>query len=272
LKCPPEPAVLPGRRDVCCRLAAHAGVALPAESLAGLRQKPGPAPGTPLPANFLKQADEQTVAALIAVYCAMHAHGLDLASQGDWGVIAAPQLLGRTHMASAMQRFAEEGAWGISPHLIAHRSLHAVSGTISQALGLHGPNFGVGGGLDGVAEAFLVAAALLADGRLPGLWLVLTHGAPDSRQALVPAGNVDWHAAAFALTPTVAAPAGPTLRIAAGLCAGDPVPVVDDASSLQLTVERLLAALAQRVKTCWRLGDVGWAKLDVPASPAEGSR
>jgi hypothetical protein len=180
---------------VRCVLAAHAGLVVSDEALATLRKNPGSLPA-PLPAPFLKQADEQTVVGLAALCRAAQDHGLDLNRQADWGVIAAPELVGRTGMVAALQAFAKEGAWGISPHLIPHRSLHSLSGTVSQALGLHGPNYGVGGGPGAAAEALLAAAALLADGQLPGLWLILT-GEVETRNET----NFTWQAAALALVP-----------------------------------------------------------------------
>jgi hypothetical protein len=156
----------------------------------------------PPPASFLKHADEQSVAGLAAVHRAI-GHRLAGVSFADWGVVAAPELLGQTVMGPTLQRFAQEGAWGISPHLIPHRSLHSVSGTISQALGLHGPNFGVGGGPGAVSEAFLAAASLIAERHVPGLWLVLTKGIVDTAAASTTAGVTvsHWLAVALALTP-----------------------------------------------------------------------
>lgn len=142
--------------------------------------------GDPLPPAFLKHADEHTVAGMAAVCQALHDHGLPgVCGAGpspyhDWGVLAAPRFLGRTAMAVALQRFIAEGAWGVSPHLIPHRSLHAVSGSVSQALKIHGPNFGVGGGPGCTTEALLTAAAMLHCQRLPGVWVVLTGLEPEA--------------------------------------------------------------------------------------------
>jgi hypothetical protein len=173
---------VPGR-GIACDLAGHAFVCVPYEAIAGLRRQPGPVFGAPLPPAFLKHADEQTVVGLTAVYQAIHDHGLtpDPAGPGfrDWGVVAAPRFLGRPTMAASLLRFAAEGAWGVSPHLIPHRSLHSVSGTVSQALKIHGPNFGVGGGPGAAAEGILTGAAMLQDGRLPGVWVILTALEPE---------------------------------------------------------------------------------------------
>ncbi|MGH6681122.1 MAG: hypothetical protein ACREDL_19840, partial [Bradyrhizobium sp.] len=119
---------------VCCGVAADAVVRVGLESLPQWRRNPGSTCGEPLPASFLKHADEQTVAGLGAVYRAIQKAGLQTTNFRDWGVVAAPRFLGRPAMAAALQRFAAEGAWGVSPHLIPHRSLHSISGTVSQAL------------------------------------------------------------------------------------------------------------------------------------------
>ena len=73
-------------------------------------------------------------------------------------------ILGRANLAVALRSFMAEGVWGTSPHLIPHFALHSASGSISLALGLHGPNLGVGGGLHAVAEGFLTALTWLSDG------------------------------------------------------------------------------------------------------------
>src|SRR5262249_310020 len=116
------------------------------EMLPALRQRPGPGIGESLPATFLRHADEQTVAGLPAVLHAIQNSRMSVADFRDWGIVAAPCFIGRATLAVALQRLATEGAWGISPHLIPHRSQHAVSGTISQVLKIFGPNFGAGGG------------------------------------------------------------------------------------------------------------------------------
>jgi hypothetical protein len=136
-------------------------------------------PGEPLAASFLKHADEQTVVGLASVLQAIHDFDLSSTRFTDWAVLAAPRFLGRVTLASALQRFAAEGAWGVSPHLIPHRSLHSVSGTVSQALKIHGPNFGVGGGPGGVLEALLSAGAILDGHKVPGVWVVLTGWDPE---------------------------------------------------------------------------------------------
>jgi hypothetical protein len=170
-----EPAGPPVRGAIL----AYAAIQATADQLPNLRQNPGAQPGPSLPASFLKHADEQTVVAMAALFQAIDRHGLAGMDFTDWGVLAAPRYLGRITTFQALQRFAAEGAWGISPHLIPHRTLHAISGTISQALQIHGPNLGVGGGPDADLEVMRVAAAFLTDRDLPGLWVVMTGWNPE---------------------------------------------------------------------------------------------
>src|SRR5262249_5568186 len=159
---PLPPYAAPGGTAVACDVLAYGTAQATPETLPALRQAPGPVVGPALPASFLKHADEQTVVGLTAVFRAIHQHQLAATPFADWGARAAPRFLGRVTMASALQKFASEGAWGISPHLIPHRSLHSVSGTVSQALRIHGPNLGVGGGPGAAAEVMLAAAAMVA--------------------------------------------------------------------------------------------------------------
>jgi hypothetical protein len=213
---------MPPARSVACDVAAHAGVRVPCEAVGPLRRQPGPIYGDPFPTSFLKHVDEQTVVGLTAIFQAIHDHGLTPAPGNSgfsaWGVVAAPRFLGRSTMAAALQRFAAEGAWGVSPHVIPHRSLHSVSGTVSQALRIHGPNFGVGGGPGAAAEAVLAAAALLACRHLPGVWLVLTaldpEVAPDDKGR--PAPGTLCAALALALVPARPGGSGIRLRVVSG--------------------------------------------------------
>jgi hypothetical protein len=199
-------------RAVCCDVAAIGRVRLAVENLPELRRRPGPVPEQGLPANFLKNADEQTVYGLAAVYQAIHDTGMTATSFGRWGVLAAPQKIGRTAMAQAMPRVREEGAWGMSPHLIPHRSLHCVSGAISCALKSRGPNLGVG---DGPSEALPTALALLVRAQVEGIWVVLTafdpELAPDTSGMPVP-GSVGL-AVALALMPAREGWKGLRLRV-----------------------------------------------------------
>jgi hypothetical protein len=232
--------------------------ATPAQ-LAALRQRPGSVTEGLLPPAFLKHADDQTVAGLTAVFQAMSEHGLAATRFEQWGVLAAPRFLGRATLTVALQRFALEGAWGISPHLIPHRSLHAPSGTVSQALQIHGPNFGVGGGPDSAVEAILQAVALLSTPGIPGVWVIITGWHPEPTPdrkgqyppdstclalalALVPADD-DEHRLRLKVFPeTAASPEAPSAAVGA------------DREPFQF--ETMLAQLETggTLSKCWSLG------------------
>ncbi|HEY7308849.1 MAG TPA: hypothetical protein VH643_05720 [Gemmataceae bacterium] len=203
---------------VCCDVAADATVRVGLGSLADLRRNPGACGGEPLPPSFLKHADEQTVVGLAAVYKAIQTANLPANQFRDWGVLAAPRFLGRPAMAAALQRFKSEGAWGVSPHLIPHRSLHSISGTVSQALKIHGPNFGVGGGPGGAVEVLLAATAMLEGKKLPGVWVVLTCLDPEQppEECGRPAPGTQCVGLALALTPISSARPRLRLRVVCG--------------------------------------------------------
>jgi hypothetical protein len=211
--------------------------------MAELRKQPGPPCGKPLPGNFLKHADEQTVAGVAAVFQAIHDSGL--APDGSpalfrqWGVVAAPRFLGRSAMASDLPRFLAEGAWDVSPHMIPHRSLHAASGTLSQALKIHGPNFGGGGGPGNETEGLLAGVAMLEGMRLPGVWVVLTRMHPelpdDGKSGRPVPGSFAW-AVALALRPA-GSPGGVHLELTISQSAG----IADS----PLTMDALIDLLGQ---------------------------
>jgi hypothetical protein len=212
----------PGETTVSCAVAAFGTMRVPTDALPNLRQTLKLPGGQLLPTAFLKHTDEQTVVGLAAVFEAIVDSGLADTSFTQWGVLAAPRFLGRACLAQALHRFQLEGAWGVSPHLIPHRSLHSLSGTISQALGIHGPNFGVGGGVQAAGECLLAAAALLCDGQAPGVWVVLTGLDPepivDPPSGALPLegprpDDVVYGAAALALTTSPPAWCGPRLHI-----------------------------------------------------------
>lgn len=259
---------LPGAEaepGTACDLLAWAAVRVAPEGMAALRQRPGPGAGERLPPSFLKHADEQSVAGLAAVLRAIDRHGLAATRFTDWGVLGAPRFLGRVALAATMHRFAAEGAWGISPHLIPHRSLHAVSGTVSQALKIHGPNYGVGGGPRGADEALLSAASLLAGGALPGLWVALTGWEPEpvpDREGRV--GNpAVCHAVALALVAERPGWDGPRLHVEAGPAAEPGAGPV----SLEGLAAALTAAEPGQPPVAWSLAGGGRVRLARAGTP-----
>jgi hypothetical protein len=176
---PPGSPVARQADSTSCALTAHGMVAADDGSIGILRQTLLPALGMALPSAFLKHADEQTVVGLAAIVDAIGSGKLATSTFTDWGVVAAPRFFGRASLAMALARFSVEGAWGVSPHLIPHRSQHSLSGTISQALNIHGPNLGVGGGHASAAEAVFIALGMISMDRLPGLWVILTGWDPE---------------------------------------------------------------------------------------------
>jgi hypothetical protein len=208
-----------------CDVAAHAAVRVPQEAMAALRRQPGPPHGKPLAPAFLKHAEEQTVVGLAAVLNALH----DFPPPGgwpefhDWAVLAAPRFLGRPALGELLQRFIAGGAWEVSPHVIPHRSLHSVSGTVSQALQIHGPNFGVGGGPGGEAEILLTTLVLLQGMKVPGVWVVMTRLDPElpPDESGVPPPGSFCHALALAAVPAGTAAAGFRLRLTVAPQPGD---------------------------------------------------
>jgi hypothetical protein len=249
------------------------------EEFPALRQRPGPAASDPLPASFLKHCDEQTLAGLAAVYRAIGQHGLTATAFTAWGVVAAPRYFGRTAMAQALHRFALEGAWGISPHLVPHRSLHSLSGTLSQALTIHGPNFGVGGGPGGAAEALAMTAAYLAGGDVPGVWLVLTGYEPEliPREPGSPAAPEGVSppplCGALALALTVSPPDYHGLQLRICPRAGGLPGNADAAATRPLRREALLAAFLETAPPAglWKIGTEGWVELRAGRGPLSGT-
>jgi hypothetical protein len=162
-----------------CGLGAVGLAQAPLEATTAWRQNLGPVPGPPLPPNFLKHSDEQTVVGLAAVYRAIHDSRLGDRDFSRWAVLAAPCFLGRTYIADTLHQLRRWGPQKVSPLAIPNQCLHAVASTISLALKVHGPCFGVGGGLGGVAQGLLAALTILDDSQLPGAWLVLTQWFPE---------------------------------------------------------------------------------------------
>jgi hypothetical protein len=270
-----SPAVRPADEAVCCAVSAHGVIEADAQAVAALRTTPSP-PGVPaLPANLLKHADEQTVVGLFAVFQAIQNHRLTGKNFSDWAVVGAPRFFGRAILAAALRRFSLEGAWGVSPHLIPHRSQHSLSGTISQALGIHGPNLGVGGGPSSASEAALVAASLVVKEEFPGLWLVLTAWDPEptfseaaaaSRNGLSSPAPSTCKGVALALRAGDPSDSGMTIRVCPagrhGMSNG-----TANGHHLNLplfSAESLLEALARpsSAAATWRLGISGWIEVD----------
>jgi hypothetical protein len=252
---------------VQCDVTAQALVCVPLAALADLRRQPGPPSAPELPSTFLKHSDDQSVAGLSAVLHAIANYGLSATDFSRWGIVCAPRFPGRSGMIPAVKHFIAEGAWGVSPHLVPHRSLHSLSGTISQALKIHGPNYGVGGGNSAAREVLFAALALLEPMRLPGVWLVITAQEPEA--ALDDSGNGPPNkcvrALALALTPV--SPAWRGLRLTLEMDALVQ-PASPDYFMLFTMIQQLAAhrepgsALSQSLSPCARL-TLAWATSSV---------
>lgn len=155
----------------CC-LTAHASLRLPVEAVGPLRRQPGP--GKSFPISLLKNADEQTVVVVAALLQAIDRARLPFDTFTDWAALASARFIGRDCIGQAVPAYVREGPWSVSPHVIPHRSLHSTPGTLTLALGAHGPNYGVGSGPEGDVEGLLAAFALLHERPVPGVWLALS--------------------------------------------------------------------------------------------------
>ncbi len=251
-----------------CDVLAYAALQVPTDQVGPLRRNPGPSTGPSGGKTFspalLRFADEQTVVGIAAVLQAIHRHGLTGTDFTSWGVLGAPMFLGRATVVQAILRFAKEGAWGVSPHIIPHRLLHAVSGTLSQVLGIHGPNYGVGGGPDGISEAFLTAFTLINTDDIPGLWLLLTGSDPeptlDEQGQTVAPGVCE----AIALALTRPQGKGTRLRLTPSSCdpkrnAHDPVALVSQ-NALRRAFNNENEASA--APSAWRIDGFGTLTLE----------
>jgi hypothetical protein len=174
----PAPLGSSGVTSVCSVVAA-AVVSASVQELPALRDQPGGPNAPPIPPRFLRHSDEQTVVGLAAVFRAMEHPALRGACYSGWGVVAAPVFPGRLGSSDMFTKYRANGAAVVSPHSIPQYSLHSVSSAVSICLGVRGPNFGIGGGRQALAEGLTVAMSLMEQSTLPGLWLVLTQWSPE---------------------------------------------------------------------------------------------
>lgn len=169
-----------GRGRLELSVCAAGYVAIPHDEIDGWRRKAPSVPGLEMSPGFLKPVDEQTVCVFLATAQAMVAAGLDASRFKEWGVVAAPRFLGRVFDAGTFHKFLQIGGGAVSVHLIPQQSQHAVSGAISVAFGMQGPNFGVAGGPGGAAEALLTGFSAYDPSVVPGLWLCLSEFDPEA--------------------------------------------------------------------------------------------
>ncbi len=153
-------------------IVAHGTAGLTPAELTALRTRPLAGFPAELMPQLLKHSDEQTLASLSAVRCALAAGQLEATDFSQWGVVSSSRYLGRSPFAAVLNKYKIDGPWGVSVQVIPHRMPHSVPGTISLALQNHGPSISVGGGPDDQTSALLSIAGLLRGGRFParGSW------------------------------------------------------------------------------------------------------
>jgi len=186
---------------------AHAFCRLTRQQIAEERRRPGPMPPgwNPVQPSLLRQADDQTVVSLAAVRGALgRLDDREPARFDLWGILAASRFLGRSGLVQAIAGFRSEGVWSISPHLSPHATLHSPAGTLSLAMGIHGPNLGIGGGPGSGFEGFLTALTWLSSRAVPGVWLVFSGWSPEfvPDQRGEPREDCECHALALVLVPS----------------------------------------------------------------------
>jgi len=248
------------------KVSAYGSVKVSAEAIPALRKNPGKPPKNDFPATTLKSSEEQTVAGVAAVFQAIERFKMQDVDYSAWGVVAAPIFFGRSGNASALRRYRDEGAWGIAPQMIPHWSIHALPGTISMVLKIHGPNYAISNGTEAFGEGVMLAATMLSEGRLPGLWLVLTRHNPEfipnDDTNGTPANNVVCEAVAFALTPIDGDFKGPEFLFS---------PDEETTSSSLAPLD--LSAMVDQLQTNnprgrWRLPGHGWFGIEDRNVPA----
>jgi hypothetical protein len=183
-----------------CGVCAAAGVRVPWSEIAEVRRSFGTYRGQAL-ASLVRQSDEQTVLAVAAVLRAIDRAGWRERSFENWGVVASGRSFGRVRFGAALDRFRRTQARGTSPLIVPHLSLHSMAGTLSIALDMHGPNYGVSGQAEHLGETLLAGLGLVEDDELDGLWIVASDLEPELFLDGDFAGNsVVGHAAALALS------------------------------------------------------------------------
>jgi hypothetical protein len=223
---------------------AGASASAPLADFPALRKSPPRFPGVDLPGHFLKHADEQTVIGLEAVRRAVELFQLDTREQTAWGIIGAPRFMARMAGAHILTRFAASGGSSVPPHALAQNSLHSVSGAASIALGIHGPNVGLGGGPGAIYDGLTTALTWFDTAGCPSIWLILTQWDPEpipDGQGLATNEPV-CHAVALALKPAAAGES--TLRLSAdGSMPTGPRSPVPNVSEIAACLDRAHAGL-----------------------------
>lgn len=168
-----------GRSSGSCAIgvAAQSAVAARLSAIGALRDGGWPESAPALPRRFLRHADEQTVLGMHAMLDAIRSLSDPRPPLDGHGVIAASCQAGRIAGAQTLVQAKEGGGINVSTHIVPQGSLHSLAAAVSVGLGMHGPNIGVGGGPEALAEGLLTAFSWLhATGRnaCNTVWLVAT--------------------------------------------------------------------------------------------------
>ncbi|MFM7070209.1 MAG: hypothetical protein ACKO38_00240 [Planctomycetota bacterium] len=195
--------------DLCCPVAAWGHATVPFAGFDDWRKANCQKRQSAAFAQTCKLGDEQTMVAAEAMFRAIDSAGWSGRSFEEWGIVAAPQFLGRLRMWSAIERYRALEVRGASPRHIPTVSQHAVAGTLSVIFQCRGPCFGAGGSQGSLLDGFVNASSLAAGGMAPGFWLAISQWSPEPLPQASDAENAEarCHAAVLALLPPV--PAGP---------------------------------------------------------------
>ncbi len=189
--------------DLSCSVAAWSHATAPylgfdewRKQLVGLRS-------SPMLAQVCKLGDEQTIVSAEAMYRAMDRAGWSGKNLDEWGIVSAPQFLGRMRMAAAVERFRLQNVRGASPRHIPTVSQHAVAGTLSVLFACRGPCFGAGGSQGSLRDALTTAVSLVAGHTTPGFWVTISQWTPELLPNVPDEQNAscECHAVAMAIVP-----------------------------------------------------------------------
>lgn len=191
--------------DLCCPVAAYGHATVPFAGFDEWRKTNCQKRQSAAFAQTCKLGDEQTMVAAEAMFRAIESADWSGRSFEEWGIVAAPQFLGRLRMWSAIERYRTLEVRGASPRHIPTVSQHAVAGTLSVIFQCRGPCFGAGGSQGSLLDGFVNASSLAAGGMAPGFWLAISRWSPEPLPQASDAENAEarCHAAVLALLPPV---------------------------------------------------------------------
>lgn len=175
---PSLPPTVAGSAAACsAEVFARGTVAVRLSAIATLRDGGWPEAAPELPRRFLRHADEQTVVGMHAILAAIAALPDPRSSLAGHGIVAACCQAGRLPGAQALVQAKRGGGVAVSTQIVPQASLHSLAGAVSVGLGMHGPNVGIGGGPEALAEGLLTAFAWLQAApamACEAVWLVIT--------------------------------------------------------------------------------------------------